>query len=95
MLTKTYLEDDLVRRLKGLDGGALAVLTDAADGGERLHSGCSNLHCTACRHLSKADDGGSLGSSPSWWGENAGVRQPVLYHLGCPLVILHSPTWLA
>ena len=27
MLMKTYLEDDLVRRLKGLDGGALAVLT--------------------------------------------------------------------
>ena len=26
MLTKTYLEDHLVRRLKGLDGGALAVL---------------------------------------------------------------------
>ena len=25
MLTKAYLEDDLVRRLKGLDGGALAV----------------------------------------------------------------------
>ena len=27
MLVKTYLEDDLVRRTKGLDGGALAVLT--------------------------------------------------------------------
>ena len=27
MLTKTHLEDDLARRLKGLDGGALAVFT--------------------------------------------------------------------
>ena len=68
---------------------------DAAEGGERLHPGYSNLRCTACRHLGKADDGGSLGSSPSWWGEFAGVRQPVSYHLGCPLVILHSSTQLA
>ena len=43
----------------------------------------------------RADDGGSLGSSPSWWGEFAGVRQPVSYHLGCPLVILHSSNQLA
>ena len=92
MLMKTYLEDHLVRRPKGLDGGALAVLPDAADGGERLHPGHSNLHCTACRHLGKADGGGSLGSSPSWWAEFAGVRQPVSYHLGCPLVILDSST---
>ena len=27
VLMKAYLEDDLVRRTKGLDGGALAVLT--------------------------------------------------------------------
>ena len=61
VLAKTYLEDHLVRRPKGLDGGALAVLTDAADGGERLHPGYRNLHCTACRHLDKLTIGSPLG----------------------------------
>ena len=98
VLTKTCLEDDLVWRTKGLDAGALAVLSRVpcvwtppmAESG--FISATATFTASACRHLDEADDGGSLGSCPSWWGEFAGVRQPVSYHLGCPLVILDSST---
>ena len=65
---------------------------DAAFGGERPHPGHSNLHCTACRQLDKLTMGTPPGLSPSGWVEFAGVRQPVSYHLGCPLVVLDSST---
>ena len=93
MLTKTHLEDDLARRLKGLDGGALAVFTRMPPMAESdFIPATATFTAPRAGIWTKADDGGSLGSSPSWWGKSAGVRQPVVYHLGCPLEILHPPT---
>ena len=90
---KTHLEDDLVRRLKGLDGGALAVLAWTPSMAERdFIPATATFTASRAGIWAKADDGGLPRSSPSWWGENAGVRQPVLYHLGSPLVVLHPPT---
>ena len=83
---KTHLEDDLVRRLTELDGGAFAVLTRVPPMAESdFIPATATFTAPRAGLWTKADDGGSLRSSPSWWGESA-------FHFGCPLVILHSPT---
>ena len=69
MLMKTHLEDDLVRRLMGLDVGALAVLTLTPPMAESdFIPATATFTAPRAGIWTKADDGRSLGSSQSWWG---------------------------
>ena len=90
---KTYLEDDLVRRTKGLDGGALAVLTRMPPMAES-----DSIPATATFTAPRAGlwtelmMGDPLGQVHHSGTRTLEERQPVVCHLGCPLAVLHPST---
>ena len=93
MLMKTYLEDDLGRLLKGLDGGALAVLTRTPPMAESDSIPATATFTAPCAGIwTELMMGDPLGRVYHGGARMLEERQPVGCHPGCPLVVLHPST---